>query len=270
MNGYGYRSESLRRSGMPTNNPRLQKRYRTTLKPLPRAERVTPFQPIGAKVAVTFAVLMLIVLATAFGALLKLGGADAWMFAGSEGDKTTRVGQLAETGPASTPVSDWKRGQMPYLYQTDPAWSSTPYANATIKTHGCGPTCLSMIQAYFVGRGAKDPAALCQFSEANGFVDSGATSWLFMTEGAARLGLTGRELPASEEVIRAQLRMGHPVVCCVGPGNFTTEGHFIVLCDEQADGTIEVRDPNSEERSHQLWSLERILSQCRNLWAFSG
>lgn len=266
MQGYGYRSEAIRRSTTSAGNPRLLKQYRTTLKPLPRQERVIPSRPFGRGRVAAVALMLLLAVAVAFGWLMPL--VDSASHSQGQGAHTPSAPSLA--GPASTPVSDWKRGAMPYLYQTDPAWASTPYAGAALKTHGCGPTCMSMIQAYFSGKGAKDPAALCQFSEVNGFVDAGATSWLFMTEGARMLGLASRELPASEDVVRAQLRMGHPVVCVVGPGDFTTEGHFIVLCDENADGTIEIRDPNSEEHSKQAWSLERILPQCRNLWAFSA
>ena len=29
-------------------------------------------------------------------------------------------------GDVSTPVSEWTRGQVPHLYQTDPAWASAP------------------------------------------------------------------------------------------------------------------------------------------------
>lgn len=175
-----------------------------------------------------------------------------------------------EASPSrSTPVSEWAKGSIPYLYQTDPAWASEPYAGGTVEENGCGPTCLSMVYIALTGRTDLDPAAMAAFSEAGGYVDSGMTSWTFMTDGAQRLGLASEELPADASSVASALAQGRPVICSVGPGDFTSSGHFIVLAGEDESGKIVVRDPNSEERSHQAWDIDRILSQCRNLWAFS-
>lgn len=262
MQAYGSNSEAMRRQKRATNNPRVRARCRTTLVCTPRAERVLPRQRITLRQGALVAVLLGLACALSFGWFSRLSFADAaWAPDASRARMESGV---------STPVTQWRRGEMPYLYQTDPAWEDVPYAGATVRTHGCGPTCLSMVHAFLAGQRAKDPSAMAALSEREGFVDGGATSWTFMTEGAAKVGLTGRELPASADVIRAQLRMGHPVICCVGPGDFTTEGHFIVLVDEEADGTISVRDPNSAERSRKTWDLDRILGQCRNIWAFSA
>lgn len=261
MDAYGFQSEVLRRQKTVTHNPRELKRYRTTLSPTPRSNRVIYGKPLNIKRTLV-ALLGLLVC----GLLLH-----SWLVSVLEDAALPWTAASEHKAPAmSTPVSQWRQGEMPYLYQTDPAWSDAPYAGATVKTHGCGPTCLSMVQAYFKGSRAKSPDAMCEFSEQKGFVDAGATSWTFMTEGAAQIGLMGRELPASADVIRTQLRMGHPVICCVGPGDFTTEGHFIVLSGEFSDGTICVHDPNSVERSQRTWDLDRIIGQCRNIWAFSA
>lgn len=170
----------------------------------------------------------------------------------------------------STPVVEWRRGEVPYLYQTDTAWADTPYAGATIKTHGCGPTALNMVYIALTGKTSLNPEKIAAYAQENGYVDSGATSWVFMSEGAHGLGINSRELSADESAIKAQLNMGHPIICIVGPGDFTTDGHFIVLTKVADDGTIEIRDPNSVERSHKTWDAKRILSQCRNLWVYSS
>ena len=33
----------------------------------------------------------------------------------------------------STPVAEWEKGSVPYLYQTDPAWAAEPYAGGTVE-----------------------------------------------------------------------------------------------------------------------------------------
>lgn len=270
MQAYGFNSEAMRRQKRAANNPRERARYRTTLACTPRTERVLPRQRIGLRQGALVAVLLGLACALSFGGLSRLPFLDLLSASEAMHAREDAVMDADDVFATSTPATQWKRGKMPYLYQTDPAWADVPYAGATVRTHGCGPTCLSMVQVFFAGQRAKDPSAMAALSEQTGFVDGGATSWAFMTEGAAMVGLTGRELPASGDVIRAQLRMGHPIICCVAPGDFTTVGHFIVLVDEEADGTISVRDPNSAERSQQTWELDRILGQCGNLWAFSA
>ena len=51
----------------------------------------------------------------------------------------------------------------------------------------------------------------------------------------------------------------------MGPGDFTTTGHFIVLSGCE-DGLIKINDPNSYANSEKLWSYEEIADQIRNLW----
>lgn len=175
----------------------------------------------------------------------------------------------ATNGPSSTPKSAWAQGNMPFLYQTDPVWANEPYGGDTIATYGCGPTCLSMVYVYLTGSTAYDPASMAIFSENNGYLDNGITAWRLMTSGAQQLGLSSEELPAAESTVRSALCNGSPVICSVVPGDFTKEGHFIVLAGINESGHILIRDPNSQERSTQAWELSRILGQCAALWAFS-
>lgn len=169
----------------------------------------------------------------------------------------------------STPKGEWRKGEVPYLYQTDPQWAGASYAGSTIGEAGCGPTSLAMVYACLTGKKDEGPAKMARFSEEHGYVEAGATRWTFMSEGAARLGLNVVELPSSESSVMTRLNDGEPVICIVGPGDFTTSGHFIVLCENKGDGKVEIRDPNSPANSHVDWSLDKILSQCRNLWAYS-
>ena len=170
---------------------------------------------------------------------------------------------------SSTPRAEWRAGEVPFLYQTDPQWSGHPYAGGTVEKNGCGPTCLSMVYVALTGRDDLDPADIADFSERGGYTADGMTAWALMSEGAAGLGLSSEELPASAAVVREALLAGKPVICSVGPGDFTTTGHFIVLAGVSEDDEVIVHDPNSAERSARTWDLERVLGQCLNLWAFS-
>ena len=54
----------------------------------------------------------------------------------------------------------------------------------------------------------------------------------------------------------------------MGPGFFTTAGHFIVLTGYE-DGYVTVNDPNSKANSEKKWEFAQIRDQLKNLWAFS-
>lgn len=134
---------------------------------------------------------------------------------------------------------------------------------------GCGPTCLSMVWCGLTGGTKWDPYAVAKMAEEEGYYVKGAgTSWEIMTSGAREMGLEGKELTFDENHIREALEKGQPIICAMGPGDFTTEGHFIVLVDTTEDGRIVVNDPNSVENSERSWELSDLMSQMKNLWAY--
>lgn len=172
--------------------------------------------------------------------------------------------------PVSTPREEWDAGSLPYLYQTDPAWSSKPYAGGTVARNGCGPTCLTMIYVYLTGNTDMTPADMCALADAHGFAPTGATEHAFMTDGAALLGITGTAVnPQQTSEVASALRAGEPVVCAVRPGDFTPNGHFIILYGIDDANMVSVHDPNSSYRSAQKWGLQRVLSQTAVCWTFS-
>ena len=110
------------------------------------------------------------------------------------------------------------------------------------------------------------PLWMCQYAEQHGYCVAGSgTTWSFMTEGARALGLDVTEIPMDETRIRNNLEVGNPIVCIVGPGDFTTTGHFIVLTGLK-DGKITVNDPNSLKNSQKLWTFDQLQGQVQGLW----
>lgn len=202
------------------------------------------------------------------GALVAALAVALWFVMASTAGGAGQAGGSAPT--SSTPRAEWRTGEVPFLYQTDPQWAGHPYAGGTVEKNGCGPTCLSMVYVSLTGRDDLAPSAMADFSERGGYTTDGMTTWALMTDGAAELGLVPEELPASASAVRDALLAGRPVICSVGPGDFTTTGHFVVLSGLTEDGEVVVHDPNSAERSARPWDLERVLDQCLNLWAFSA
>lgn len=158
---------------------------------------------------------------------------------------------------------------VPLFMQWDKRWGYTPYGDDIIAIAGCGPTCLSMVSVYLLKDTTYNPLYLAEFSEDNGYcVPGNGTAWTLMSEGAEQLGIHSEELPLDENCIKERLESGSPIICIMGKGDFTTEGHFIVMTD-YIDGQIKVNDPNSISRSEKLWNYDDIQDQIENLWAFS-
>lgn len=170
----------------------------------------------------------------------------------------------------SSPRDLWRQGSMPFLYQIDPEWAEHPYCGGTLAVQGCGPTALDMVYIYLTGDTSMDPADMADFSTQNGFASDGSgTYWSLMTTGAAQLGLSGRQLSISADVLRAELEAGRPVICVMRPGHFTQIGHFIVVERLALDGGVVVHDSNSVGRSMRTWSLDLVCSEAKGAWSFS-
>lgn len=164
-----------------------------------------------------------------------------------------------------------KADGVPLFLQWDKRWGYRTYGSDMMAFTGCGPTCLSMVAVYLLGNNYMTPAYVAQFSMDNGYYDfeyQSGTFWTLMYQGAAELGLSSEELPGEEWAVEEHLENGEPIIAIMGPGDFTSEGHFIVLT-EYRDGYVTVNDPYSIERSSVKWELVEIMPQIQGMWAYS-
>lgn len=166
--------------------------------------------------------------------------------------------------------AELKEGEIPLFLQWDERWGYKKYGSNMIALTGCGPTCLSMVYIGLTGDDSMNPKEMAKFSEKSGYYTENGTSWSFMTEGAEILGLTAEELPLDENCIKQNLSEGNPVICSMGAGDFTTQGHFIVLTSVDKNGNILLHDPNSKKNSEQAWEYTRLEKQIKNLWGYTA
>lgn len=171
--------------------------------------------------------------------------------------------------PAAT-VGQVTKGEIPLFIQWDPRWGYAPYGSETIvAVSGCGPTCIAMVASGLTGRNDITPAAVAAYSAENGFLTATRdTSWDLMTYGGEEYGITGTMLGLDEIAMANHLAMGNPIIASVGPGDFTTGGHFIVLTDYDGEA-FTVNDPNSIKRSEKAWTFERLKDQIVNMWYYT-
>lgn len=158
---------------------------------------------------------------------------------------------------------------MPLFIQWDKRWGYIEYGSSVAGVTACGPVSLSMVAYYLTGDKNMSPDKIIQFAKDNGYcVPGSGTSWTLISEGAGKLGLTATELPLNENHVKSHLQNGEPIICVMGPGDFTTLGHYIVLTSYE-DGYVTVNDSNSVERTNKKWKFSEIQDQIRNLWAIS-
>ena len=170
----------------------------------------------------------------------------------------------------SDTIDDIEPGTYPLLLQYDPRWGYAFYGDDVIAVNGCGPTCLSMVIAGLTGKNTITPYTIASYATQQGYYapDSG-TSWSLMSDGASHFGIIGEELTLSQSAMENALSSGQPIICSMRPGDFTTTGHFIVITGLK-DGKFIIKDPNSKERSNQLWDYQILEHQISNLWAFQA
>ena len=157
---------------------------------------------------------------------------------------------------------------VPRLYQWDERWGYESYNENYFALAGCGPTCLSMVDIYLTGRTEHDPLWMARYAEEHGHNEVGnGTKWSLFSVGAVDLGLSVTSISLSEDYVKQTLAAGTPIICIMGPGDFTEHGHYIVLTGVDADGNIRLNDPNSRTRSEQTWTYEQLAPQIRGGWA---
>jgi len=163
-------------------------------------------------------------------------------------------------------LSAYSRDTVPLFLQWDQQWGYIPYGSDVAGLTACGPECLSMAAYYLTGDPAMSPDRIIDFAIKNGYcIPGNGTSWSLISEGGKKLGFRVTELPLHKNTIEGYLEEGWPIICIMGPGDFTTSGHFIVLAGVEEDGFV-VNDPNSKANSRQRWTYEQIQGQIRYLW----
>ncbi|MCD2491685.1 C39 family peptidase [Lacrimispora sp. NSJ-141] len=164
---------------------------------------------------------------------------------------------------------EFTKGEIPLFIQWDKRWGYWKYGDDLLGLSGCGPTCLSMVYVGLTGDASMNPKVMAAYSESNGFyLENVGTSWELMGTGAEELGLRSNTISLSREAVFRELDAGRPLICSMRPGDFTANGHFIVIYGREGDELL-VHDPNSPKRSGMKWSYSDLEYQIKNIWSYS-
>lgn len=151
-----------------------------------------------------------------------------------------------------------------YYAQNDSRWADAPYGSDNIGGYGCGPTSMAIVVSSLTGSNV-DPVAMSKWAYEKGYYIRGGGSLHALIPNAAKafgLQVSGCSTSEPQRIIDA-LSDGKLVVAIMGPGTFTTSGHFMVLRGVTEDGKILVADPISTRKTNMSWDLSLILSEAR-------
>ncbi len=175
---------------------------------------------------------------------------------------TSKKGKIS-----SDNIGEVKKGEYPLLLQYDERWGYSYYDNDVLGINGCGPTNVSMVIAGLTGKNNITPSMIANYSEKNNYVINGSTKWSFFTEGVEYFGIKGTVIENNIETINTKLKNKEPIICSIGKGDFTNEGHFILLTQIKDDKLV-INDSYSKKRSSILWEYDNISNQIKQCWSF--
>lgn len=149
-----------------------------------------------------------------------------------------------------------------YFSQIDPQWANQLYGSDDIGHYGCGPTSMAMVVSSLTDE-IVDPAQMAAFAAKKGYCAKGHGSYLSIVNGIAQAyGLASAGIDElTVDAVYDALLSGNMLVALVGPGHFTSGGHFIVLRGVTLSGQILVADPASVDRSLMAWDPQIILDE---------
>lgn len=149
-----------------------------------------------------------------------------------------------------------------YYNQADPLWAEQPYGPDHISGYGCGPTALSMVVSTMTETPV-NPADMAAWCAEEGYCCPGSGSYLSIVPGVAEAyGLDCDSMAVDDaDALVSALSFGGMAIALMGPGHFTSSGHFIVLHGATLSGKILVADPNSRTNSLIAWEPQTILEE---------
>lgn len=159
---------------------------------------------------------------------------------------------------------DFKR-DIPYYLQWDRRWGQKKYTSENIAINGCGPTSMAMVISGLLKDDSITPVELAKYEE---YAEGAGTGWKYFIEVPEKYGIKVKELSTDKKIYKNELSNGRPIIANVGPGDFSSIGHYIVIIGVDDDGNFIINDSNSPTNTSEKWSFERLKQQIKNSWSY--
>ena len=151
--------------------------------------------------------------------------------------------------------------------QNDSKWGSLPYAvdgeKSTIKSAGCGPTAMADVLASIVDPYI-DPVTCASWARMHGYkAYKAGTYHSYIQAQAAEYGVSCRQIAKTKA--RTELINGNWLIAVMGPGIWTSSGHYIVAYGYK-DDMVYINDPASTKASRACNKWTTFLEQAKKIW----
>lgn len=173
--------------------------------------------------------------------------------------------------------------QPKYYMQTDPLWKNISYSvpgeNTNIGESGCGPTSAAMLISTLTGDSKITPVETCIWALKHGYkaINQGTYYSYFVPQFAAygikceRLNisrmLNDPDNPIHDKALNL-LKDGYYLIALMGPGTWTTGGHFVVVW--WCDNVYHINDPYSKQSKKIRGDIRTFRKECRMYWAIDA
>ena len=158
--------------------------------------------------------------------------------------------------------------------QTDQRWANLDYSakgeTTTIGRSGCGPTAMAMVLATWVDESV-NPKTECAWALAHGFKAPHQGTYYGYFEAAGRryglnyTNLYGNATSAYHAQARDALDRGDLVIACMGKGNWTRSGHYVLVWKVDSN-VIYINDPASTKPVRTRGAYSLFKQQVKYYW----
>lgn len=163
--------------------------------------------------------------------------------------------------------------------QTDPRWAAADYSapgeKTTIGASGCGPTAMAMVLATWADP-TVTPKTECDWAKRNGYkAPRQGTYYGYFEPAGKRYGLKvtrlnwaniyGNNGAVYHKQAAEAIQRGDLVIACMGKGNWTSSGHYVLVWDIRGD-TIYINDPASTRVARTQGSYSLFKKQVKYYW----
>lgn len=173
------------------------------------------------------------------------------------------LGEITNTAPNGMTI--------PLYYQYSGGWQNIAFGGGNIASSGCSVTCIAMVFSYLLDQRIT-PDQIVAWTGNRYYVHPAGQSWSIFTACADQWGVECQNLGKNANSVVNALSSGKPVIASMGPGTFTSAGHFIVLRGVTESGKILVNNPSdnvSKNHVNKEFDLSLIMREAKNFWCFS-
>ena len=163
--------------------------------------------------------------------------------------------------------------------QTDSRWGANRYATkgetSTIKSAGCGITCAAMVIATLKDKSVT-PADTAKWSMNHGYkAYHQGTYYSYFKPQMAAYGIQCEQMNGAtvyhgansaksmnERAVQA-VKNGNWIIACMGKGDWTSSGHFVLWYGIDSEGYALIRDPNSTKATRRRAPIAKFQYQVK-------